>query len=96
MVSMLDLDALIDSIVARPDLLARLGAALGGEVEEYVTVPRAAEMLGVSEKTVRNWLSAGRLQKFGAPRRRLVLRAEIEMEQGRNSGATFRGRVRHR
>lgn len=46
-----------------------------------VSVPEAARCLGIAEKTVRNWMSAGRfpIQTFRLGARRLVRRADLEL-----------------
>ena len=95
MASMLDLDAVVDALVARPDLIDRLRSELGRRSDGLVSVTVAAGMLGVAEKTVRNWLSEGRLTPYGAPRRRLV--AVVEIDELRTNGRlrTFSERARH-
>ena len=77
---MLDLDALVTAILARPDLVARFRREVVGEIDDggLVTVERAADLVGVSPKTIRNWIASGTLTRQGAPRRPLVLRAEVE------------------
>jgi transposase-like protein len=77
---MFDLDALMGAILNRPDLVARLRREVVGEIDDggLVTVQRAADLVGVQPKTIRNWIAAGRLTRHGAPRRPLVLRAEVE------------------
>lgn len=92
---MLDLDALIDALLSRPDLMARLRAEVGQRSDDLVSVPVASGMLGVAEKTVRNWLSSGKLTPYGAPRRRLVAVVEIDELRARKSSRTFSGRARH-
>jgi hypothetical protein len=44
---------------------------------ELLTVAQAAKLAGVSEKTVRNWLSTHRLTRHGAPRTPRVARGEL-------------------
>jgi hypothetical protein len=46
-------------------------------VPELLTVSRTAELAGASVKTVRNWLSSGRLTRHGPPRHPIVARAEL-------------------
>jgi len=64
--------------------IAQRVAAILGERErpeapsERLTVAQAAQMAGVAEKTVRNWLWEHKLTRFGGNRRPLVLRSELE------------------
>jgi excisionase family DNA binding protein len=46
-----------------------------------VSVPEAARCLGIAEKTVRNWMSAGKfpVQTVRLGARRLVRRADLEL-----------------
>ena len=46
-----------------------------------ISVPEAARCLGIAEKTVRNWMSAGKfpVQTFRLGARRLVRRADLEL-----------------
>jgi excisionase family DNA binding protein len=44
---------------------------------ELLTVAQAAELAGVSVKTVRSWLSNGRLTRHGPPRHPVVARSEL-------------------
>lgn len=46
-----------------------------------VSVSEAARSLGIAEKTVRNWMSAGKfpIQTFRLGARRLVRRADLEL-----------------
>lgn len=68
------LNALIDTRVAA----ALAATSPAGHVADLVTVAEAARMAGVKPKTVRTWLSAGRLHAYGANRRRLISRTELE------------------
>lgn len=69
-----DLDALAERVATI--LAARsMDAAPAGD---HLAVPAAAALLGVSPKTVRNYLASGRLTRHGAPRRPLVARVEVE------------------
>jgi excisionase family DNA binding protein len=45
---------------------------------ELLTVSQAAELAGVTRKTIANWLSAGRLRRHGVARRPWVSRVELE------------------
>jgi len=45
---------------------------------ELLTVDKAAELAGVNRRTVINWLSSGRLDRFGVNRRPLVSREQLE------------------
>ena len=92
---MLDLDALVDALVARPDLMDRLRSEIGRRSDDLVPVSVASEMLGVAEKTVRNWLSCGRLTPYGAPRRRLVAVVEIDGLRALKTPRNFSERARH-
>jgi hypothetical protein len=53
---------------------------MSADGQRYVSVPRAAEILGVSERTVRNYLVAGKLQgrQFGERGRWLVWAGDLE------------------
>jgi excisionase family DNA binding protein len=47
-------------------------------VEEYFSIPEAAELLRSSPNSVAMWLSQGRLLRVKAGRRTLIARSEIE------------------
>jgi Helix-turn-helix domain len=60
---------------------------------DLLTVAQAAEVAGVSPKTIANWLSGGRLTRCGAPRSPLVDRAELQAfldPEGRRQTRTVR------
>lgn len=42
--------------------------------DEYLTIPEAAEELGVAESTIRRWIRAGRLQAYRLGDRRILLK----------------------
>jgi excisionase family DNA binding protein len=44
----------------------------------WLSVAEAAKVAGVTPKTVHNWLSARRLNRYGVPRRPLVDREELD------------------
>jgi hypothetical protein len=69
-------DEQVEAIALRvADLLAdRLASE---RVPKLLTVAQAAELAGVSAKTIRNWISAGRLSRHGAPRAPRVARGEL-------------------
>ena len=68
-------DAQLEAVARRvAELLADRRPA---EPSERMTVAQAAELAGVSAKTVRNWMSAGRFVRYGAPRSPRVARAEL-------------------
>jgi excisionase family DNA binding protein len=67
-----DLDAIAERVAA---ILVERADPL--REANYVTVPEAAALLGVTEKTIRNYVSSGRLTRHGAPRRPLVSREEV-------------------
>jgi len=68
-------DAQLEAIAVRlAELLADRPSA---PAPELLTVAQAAELAGVSAKTVRNWLSAGRLARHGKPHAPRVARAEL-------------------
>jgi hypothetical protein len=69
------------------------------EPSEQLTVAQAAALAGVSTKTVRNWMSAGRLVRHGAPRAPRVARDELLAvidPQPRSEGRAARKRRRVR
>ena len=90
---MIDLDAMVEAILARPDLVDRIRTVLGDRHEPFISVGRAADLLGVTPKTIRNWISSGRLGRYGAPRRPLVARSDVERELAPNA-RTFTARAR--
>lgn len=72
----IDLDRLVTELLNRPDLVRRLQDHLASD-GDLVSVSRAAQLRGVSEKTIRNWLAAGDLSRHGSPRAPLVDRHEL-------------------
>jgi excisionase family DNA binding protein len=60
-----------DELQARPD-------GTPGPPPDLLTIAQAAELAGVTPKTISNWLSAGRLSRHGVARRPLVSRAQLE------------------
>ena len=44
---------------------------------EYLTIQKAANFLGVSEKTIRNYIEAGKLKEFQRFNRHYVLQSEV-------------------
>lgn len=71
-----DLETLAQRVA---ELLAdRTPVAAPGPAPDMLTVPQAAALLGVTPKTVTNYLSAGRLARGGVPKRPLVSREEVE------------------
>lgn len=96
----IDLDVLISALLERADLVERLRLELSGGSGDLVTVARAAELRGVSPKTIRNWLSSNRLTRYGDPRTPLVDRNELMKTTAvpppvrkRSSGRTFSERA---
>lgn len=68
-----DLDLIADRVAAILAARAPVQPA-----SAYIVVGEAARILGISPKTIQNYLSAGRLTRHGGPRRPLVARAEVE------------------
>lgn len=58
----------------RPVLVAQRGRRR----DEWLTASRAARIAGVKPKTIRSWILAGRLSRYGTRQRVLVLRAELD------------------
>jgi DNA (cytosine-5)-methyltransferase 1 len=56
------------------------GSEPAGKVKDYLTVGEAAEFLGVSAETLRNWDRTGKLKAYRNPinRYRLYRREELE------------------
>jgi hypothetical protein len=54
-----------------------LAARRGGDALELIDDREAAELAGVSPRTIANWRSRGRLTRFGIPGRPRVSRAEV-------------------
>jgi excisionase family DNA binding protein len=85
---LVDVPALAQALAALdPDQLSSLADALersrtrgttGIHDSPWLSVDEAARMAGVSPKTVHNWLSARRLNRYGVPRRPLVDREELD------------------
>ena len=100
--TVIDLDVLVSSILRRADLVDLLRRELAVDSGDLVTVARAAELRGVSPKTIRNWLSSGRLTRHGDTRAPLVDRSELTsisplpaapIVRGRNAKRAFTDRV---
>lgn len=83
---MIDLERLVDELLNRPDLIRRLQDHLNTD-GDLVSVPRAAELRGVSEKTIRNWIAAGRLDRHGTHRAPLVDRRQLMQPTSSVGGA---------
>ncbi|MFN8109170.1 MAG: helix-turn-helix domain-containing protein [Thermoleophilia bacterium] len=66
-----------EQLTAIAEAVAEILDARQAALDPVLTVARAAELLGVTEKTVRNMLSDGRLTRHGAPRRPLVSREQV-------------------
>jgi excisionase family DNA binding protein len=49
-------------------------------LSQYIKIAEAAEILGVSQNTLRNWVEAGKLPEFRNPANgyRLFLRADLD------------------
>jgi excisionase family DNA binding protein len=85
---LVDVPALAQALAALdPDQLSSLADALErsrtrGTVvvvdSPWLSVEEAAKLAGVSPKTVHNWLSARRLNRYGVPRRPRIDRGELE------------------
>jgi len=70
-------DAQLEAIAHRVAELLAEGRA-SEPAAELLTVSQAAELAGVTRKTIANWLSAGRLRRHGVARRPRVSRVEVE------------------
>ncbi len=87
---MLDLDAVVDALLARPDLLARLKARLEWDTDQAVLRNRACDMtphmtpeeaaayLRCSRKRIYDLCGDGRLTRLKVGRSLLLDRAEVE------------------
>jgi len=72
-------DAQLEVIARRvADILQARAGGTPDPSPDLLTVARAAELAGVTPKTISNWLPAGRLTRHGVARRPLVSRAELE------------------
>ena len=69
-------DAALEQIAQR---VAEILAAREPEstAPDLLTIDQAAELAAVSRKTVSNWLSAGRLVRYGVPRAPRISRSEL-------------------
>jgi hypothetical protein len=85
---LVDVPALAQALAAlNPDQLSSLADALErsrtrgtDDVADspWLSVEEAAKLAGVSPKTVHNWLSARRLNRYGVPRRPGIDRGELD------------------
>jgi len=69
-------DAQLEQIAER-EAVVLTDRAPSEPVRDLLTVAHAAQLAGVSPKTVHNWLSAKRLRRLGVRGRPLISRVEI-------------------
>jgi len=58
-------------------MVAKIGKPAKVPAEDLIDIPGGAKLIFVSGKTIRNWLSLGKLKKYKAGRRTLVRKSEV-------------------
>lgn len=69
------LKPLVDEVVRR--VLAELGKQPAND-EAYLSTAKAAELASVTQGTIRRWVKAGKLTRYGKGQRVRVLKSEVE------------------
>jgi excisionase family DNA binding protein len=71
--------AVIEEIAARAALIALGALRARAETDSpFLSIPETAALLRVPRQTVDDWLSRGKLRRYKAGRRTLLLRTEVE------------------